>query len=101
MGLDVTIRREDGMLMGTVEDVQAALQAVFQTIEFGLLPSGPEKIADAAAQGIVYPDVIRKPFETQPASVGGAFESEDFTADFFLGCDDMVAEVGVVLYAAT
>jgi hypothetical protein len=101
MGLDGTIKRADGKPLGTVAEVQRALAAAFPGIRLGVLPSGAERIRAAAERGVVFPDVIRRHFESAPAQYGGEFEGPDFSAQFNLGAADMVQQVDVVLYGAT
>jgi hypothetical protein len=98
MGLDGTIKREDGRPLGDLSMVQQVLVAVFPGMVFGRLPSGQEKITAAANRGVEFPIIVRRALETRPASVGGVFENESFTADFDLGPDAIVKTVSVLLY---
>jgi hypothetical protein len=101
MGLDATIKRADGKPLGEVVQVQQALAIAFPGIELGRLPSGAEKIAAAAQQGIVFPDSIRHHMESAPARHGGDYEGPGFSAQFNLGTSEIVRQVDVVLYGTT
>jgi hypothetical protein len=93
--------RDDGKPLGSITEVQRALKSAFPGIELGRLPSGVEKIQATAEKGIEFPDVLRRHFETALAEYGGDYEGPDFSAQFYLGADDIVQEIGIVLYGDT
>jgi hypothetical protein len=101
MGLDATIKRQDGKPLGPVAVVQQALAAAFPRIVLGRLPSGAEKIRAAAERGVVLPPVIRQHFETAPAQYGAEYEGPEFSAQFNLGAAEVVQQIVVVLYGTT
>src|SRR5262245_64596625 len=101
MGLDATIRRADGELLGDLAAVQDALAAAFPGIEFGRSPSGEEKIRAAAEQGVVFPDVIQESFARMPAQHGAEFKGAEFSASFSQGAAEIVKQVDVLLYGKT
>lgn len=101
MGLDIVIKRADGLPLGPLAEVQQALAATFPGIVFGQEPSGAEKIRAAEAKGIIFPDVIRQQFETAPAHHAGDYEGPDFSAQFGLGAGEMIQTIDVVLYGTT
>ena len=71
MPWDLTIQREDGQALEERESVVNAIRVALPQIEFGREPSGLERIELARAQGIEFPDVLRKHFESQPGKVTG------------------------------
>ncbi|MFO0848428.1 MAG: hypothetical protein U0871_07720 [Gemmataceae bacterium] len=101
MGLDATIKRSDGQPLGKLASVQEALALAFPGIVFGRLPSGSEKIQEAAKMGVVFPDIIRQHLESSPAKYNGEYEGPDFFAEFVLGSEDVVQQVDVVLRGTT
>lgn len=101
MGLDGTIKHRDGKPLGTVPAVQQALASAFPGIKFGREPSGAEKLRIATAQGITFPDIFRKHFESSRAQEGAEYQGPEFSAQFHFGPDEVVQQVDIVLYART
>ncbi len=101
MGLDATIKRPDGGPLGDVATVQQALVQAFPGVVLGRLPSGVEKIQEAAKRGVVFPDIIRRHLESTPAKQAGDYKGPEFSAQFRLGSSDVVQQVDVVLYGTT
>jgi hypothetical protein len=101
LGLDGTIKRSDQKPLGPLAEVQQALALAFPGVEFGRLPSGAEKIKAAAARGIELPEVLRQHLEASPADEGGDYQGPGFSAQFYLGSDEVVQQVGVVLHGQT
>jgi len=101
MGLDTTIKSRDGLPLGNAETVKSAIAAAFPGVKFGVLPSGVEKIRVMAERGIEFPEVIRAHLESQPAELGGDFQNDQFSAEFFLGSTEPIEHVDAVLRGQT
>jgi hypothetical protein len=101
MGLDTTINRADGKALGPLVEVQRALAAAFPGIVLGRLPSGAEKIQAAAERGVVFPDIIRQSLELVPGKYSGEYDGADFSAQLYLGAEEVVQQINVVLYGTT
>jgi hypothetical protein len=101
MGLDGTIKRDDGQPLGDIETVQSALALAFPGVQLGMLPSGPDKIRAAAEKGIQFPEILRKHLESAPATYGGEYEGPDFSAQFSLGSSRNVEQADLALYGNT
>jgi hypothetical protein len=101
MGLDATIKREDGKPLGEVAEVRKALEQAFPGIALGQLPSGAEKIRAAEEQGIIFPEVIRQHLKSAPSQFGGEYVGPEFSAQFNLGSSEVVQAVDVVLNGTT
>lgn len=101
MSWDVTIRHADGSPLGERESVKRAISAVFAGVQFYREPSGPEKIAAARAAGIEFPDILRQHFEQQSATEQADFESDGFSARFFLEAEPELLSVAVEIRGDT
>jgi hypothetical protein len=80
---EVTIRRPDGAPLGDYSAVRQQISAVLPGIQFRRLPSGQEKIADARAIGIEFPEVLRQHLEQQPAVEQAEFEGDGFSIQLY------------------
>jgi hypothetical protein len=101
MGLDGTINRPDGNPLGSLAEVQAALATAFPGIEVGQIASGDEQLRAANAQGIVFPEIIRRHLTSTPAKHGAEYMAPEFSAQFNFGIGEIVQQVDVVLYGTT
>lgn len=101
MGLDGRLRRLDDLPLGTFAEVEAVLQAAFDGAQFGLTPSGSDKIRIAAKRGVEFPEAIRKAMETMPAMMQGVYEGEGFSVEFSLGDSEPVSSIDLTLRGKT
>lgn len=83
MPWEVTIRRTDGSALGDMESVQQQIVAAVPEMKFYRESSGPEKIAIARAQGVEFPQVILRHFESLPAKLGAVFQGDMFTVSLY------------------
>lgn len=83
MPWEVTIRRADGSALGDVESVQQQIVTAVPEMKFYREASGPEKIAIARAQGVEFPEVILRHFESMPAKLGAVFQGDMFTVSLY------------------
>jgi hypothetical protein len=73
--------------LGSIEQVQARLRAVFPEIELGRDAS--EKLAAMEARGIEVPDVIREHWFRSKGAYQGLIEGKGFTIELHLGEDEL------------
>ncbi|MGL4420437.1 MAG: hypothetical protein ACRCZF_07225, partial [Gemmataceae bacterium] len=69
--------------LGELDSVQLQILDAVPGIQFFREPSGLEKIAAAAAQGVEFPEVIRNHFMNLPAKIGAVFEGEQYSVRFY------------------
>jgi hypothetical protein len=102
VGLDLTIGRSDSRPLGSRDDVVSVLLESFPGAEFRWTPSGQERIeAFRRKFGSDYPDVIREHFEKMPAEFVGDWSGAEFSVEFYLGKDELIKTIGLVLRGMT
>jgi hypothetical protein len=83
MPWEITIRQADNGPLGDLSATRKKIMTALPATQFYREPSGPEKIAAAAAKGIVFPDVIRKHLEQRPATEQALFEGDGYSIELY------------------
>ncbi len=96
MSWDITIKRGDGLPLGTPQQVCDQIARAFPGVQFYREPSGSEKLASLPA-GVELPDVIRKHWDESPAQLQGDFNGPKYSLRFYLGVEgaDMLPTVAI------
>jgi hypothetical protein len=95
LATEFTLRRPDGRPLGTFGEVQATVRRLCYGVEFFWTTSGPEKVKEAAANGVELPDAIRQWMETLPSLLEGVVEADDYRIEFGLGNEEPVPFLSV------
>ncbi len=101
MGLDGTIKRPDGQLLGSFDQVQSVLADIFTGVALQRSLSGQEKLQTAEAQGITFPAGMREHMASAPATYEGDYTGADFSIEFYADAADIIPELGVLLRGTT
>jgi hypothetical protein len=101
MGLEGTIKRRDGRPLGSIAEVQTALSSVFSGVTLHRSLSGIEKLQIATEQGITFPEILREHLASSPSKYEGAYESAEFSVEFYMDDSEVIQEIGVVLRGTT
>lgn len=97
MAVEITVARSDGQPLGTRDAVVNALSRHLPGVEFGWTQSGNEKLDAMSVQGVDATDSVRAQLAAQPAQYEGVWETDDWTAQFFLGDPEVVRSFGAAL----
>ncbi len=101
MPWELTIRRDDGQPLGNREVVKDVIAEVFVGVKFYWDASGSERLAAATKQGLEFPEVIRKLYESRPAMERGEYVGAEYAGEFYFSNDEMLQEVHVDLRGHT
>jgi hypothetical protein len=101
MALDLTIAHAAGEPLGSLESVREELSCVFPGIIHGELPGGAEKLREAAAQGIMFPESIRAQWESIPPRFVAEYDGASFSVQLNLGSSAQIDRIHGVLRGVT
>ena len=90
MATEFALEREDASAIGSLDDVQALIRSVFDSVQFAWTQSGPEKLKLAQERGIEFPAALAKSLETVPSLLEGLAVGGNWQISFGLGHSEPV-----------
>lgn len=90
MATEYALERKDASAIGSLDDVQALIRSVFDSVQFAWTQSGPEKLKLAEERGIEFPAALAKSLETLPSLLEGRAAGGNWQVSFGLGQSDPV-----------
>jgi hypothetical protein len=95
--LQITIRGRDERSLGDIEDVRAALDALFPGIAWEWSSTGADRLAAAEASGLELPPAVRRVMESQRSVLCGEVHTGGLTGTFNFGPGAAVPTVWATL----
>ena len=90
MATEYALERTDASPIGSLDDVQALIRSVFDSVAFAWTQSGPDKLKLAEERGIEFPPALAKSLETLPSLLEGQAVGDGWHIAFGLGHSEPV-----------
>ena len=90
MATEYALERADASPIGSLDDVQALIRSVFDSVAFAWTQSGPDKLKLAEERGIEFPPALAKSLETLPSLLEGQAAGDNWQVSFGLGYSEPV-----------
>jgi hypothetical protein len=97
MGFDVTVKRRDGLPLGSVADVEQTLASVFIGLVFRRSLSGPERLQNLVAENREIPEAIRAHLLESPPLYEGDYQGANFWVELHMSVSEPILQVNAVL----